>query len=213
MKWWKNFIEGQASNRNSAIALSKQMDIALGIAVLAAEVLRNGNTLGDEQESAALSFFKTHFPEIQHQRIISSIRSYFTVGTRPMLKMSCKHLLSEIDISTVPQILRFLMQLAACDDFIHAREMRCIQRIATYLTIDDETFESIALEFTSINNPYAVIGVKPDASFAEVKKAYRLKVLQHHPDKRSANISEEEAAKQFRLIQHAYERIVSGYAY
>jgi molecular chaperone DnaJ len=45
---------------------------------------------------------------------------------------------------------------------------------------------------------YAILGVRPDASSEEVKKAYRRKARDHHPD---AGGDEEE----FKQVQHAYQ--------
>lgn len=47
-------------------------------------------------------------------------------------------------------------------------------------------------------NPYEALGIQPDASEAEVKKAYRRLAMQHHPDKGGDS-------EQFKKIQGAYD--------
>lgn len=56
---------------------------------------------------------------------------------------------------------------------------------------------------TSVNNYqcYQVLGVKNDASFKEIKSAYRQLVLQFHPDK---NMSEADG-KKFKMVTEAYQ--------
>lgn len=49
---------------------------------------------------------------------------------------------------------------------------------------------------------YAILGVNKDASEAEIKKAYRKKAQEFHPDK---NPGSKEAEKQFKSVQEAYE--------
>ncbi|EKM78660.1 hypothetical protein AGABI1DRAFT_75045 [Agaricus bisporus var. burnettii JB137-S8] len=49
---------------------------------------------------------------------------------------------------------------------------------------------------------YELLGIAPDASEAEIKKAYRRKAMEHHPDK---NINDPEAAVKFQEIGAAYE--------
>lgn len=49
---------------------------------------------------------------------------------------------------------------------------------------------------------YEVLGVPRDASEADIKKAYRVQALTSHPDKNPGR--EEEAAEDFKVVQHAY---------
>ncbi len=54
----------------------------------------------------------------------------------------------------------------------------------------------------------AVLGLKPPATFAEVKKARNKEIKSFHPDKFSSDKVKEEAAKQIlQLINGAYERL------
>ena len=50
---------------------------------------------------------------------------------------------------------------------------------------------------------YAVLGVASDTSLEEVKRAYRKKALQLHPDRNTAA----DAADRFRDVQEAYETL------
>ncbi|KAF3932478.1 hypothetical protein ABW19_dt0206659 [Dactylella cylindrospora] len=49
---------------------------------------------------------------------------------------------------------------------------------------------------------YDILGVAPTATEAELKKAYRIGALKHHPDK---NQHSPDAAEKFKEISHAYE--------
>lgn len=64
---------------------------------------------------------------------------------------------------------------------------------------------------TQVNQAYDVLGLKPDASDAEVKKAYRRQMSQNHPDKLAAKgmpeSMREMAEEKTREIGAAYERI------
>ena len=55
-----------------------------------------------------------------------------------------------------------------------------------------------------INDPYKVLGVSPDASDEEIKKAYRKLAMQYHPDR---NPGDEAAAKKMQQINEAYDQI------
>lgn len=55
-----------------------------------------------------------------------------------------------------------------------------------------------------MDDPYKVLGVSPDASDEEIKKAYRRLAKQYHPDR---NPGDQEAAKKMQQINDAYDRI------
>jgi len=55
-----------------------------------------------------------------------------------------------------------------------------------------------------IDDPYKILGVSPDASDEEIKRAYRRLAKQYHPDR---NPGDEEAARKMQEVNAAYEQI------
>ena len=55
-----------------------------------------------------------------------------------------------------------------------------------------------------IEDPYKVLGVSPDASDEEIKRAYRALAKKYHPDR---NPGDEEAARKMQQVNAAYEQI------
>lgn len=55
-----------------------------------------------------------------------------------------------------------------------------------------------------MNDPYEILGVARDADDEEIKKAYRRKALEHHPDR---NGGSPEAAERFKAVMGAYEAL------
>jgi DnaJ-domain-containing protein 1 len=66
--------------------------------------------------------------------------------------------------------------------------------------VDYDLGVGVAILGGSKNKDYEILGIKPDATEAEIKKAYREKVKENHPDRGG------DPAK-FESIQKAYERI------
>ena len=55
-----------------------------------------------------------------------------------------------------------------------------------------------------IQDPYKVLGVRPDASDEEIKRAYRELAKKYHPDR---NPGDAEAARRMQEINAAYDQI------
>ena len=59
-----------------------------------------------------------------------------------------------------------------------------------------------------MRNPYDVLGVSPDATEEEIKKAYRALSRKYHPDANVNNPNREQAEEKFKEIQQAYQQIM-----
>lgn len=57
-------------------------------------------------------------------------------------------------------------------------------------------------------NPYKVLGVSPDATDDEVKKAYRTLSRRYHPDANINNPNKDAAEEKFKEVQEAYKAIM-----
>ena len=108
------------------------------------------------------------------------------------------------------QLLHFLFGIAKSDQHIVQAELEQIKKIAGYLYINAQDFESIkAMFFDASANAYKILEIPESASNTEVKKAYRKMVKKYHPDK-IQGLGEAHlkgANEKFQSIQSAYETI------
>src|SRR3989339_854147 len=93
---------------------------------------------------------------------------------------------------------------------VHKNEKIAIEQIADYLGINEQDLEMLRAEFLKTDDKYyKILGLKPGASIADVKKAYRKLALQYHPD-RVAHLGKEYsdvAEEKFKLINEAHEKV------
>ena len=138
--------------------------------------------------------------------------------------------------ATVLQMfLEIQIQAAYADDEVSAAEMALLQQACAHLGISNLRFEVIHQRIKAerafaqgqyqqrgggsaaqtgrdqLREAYSVLGVEPDASDQEVKRAYRRLMSQHHPDKLVAKGLPEEmmkiAKEKTQEIQAAYETV------
>ncbi len=110
-----------------------------------------------------------------------------------------------------------LVRVAAADGTISSAEMNHINSAARIFNIPKSLLDTIMRQYsgsTAASAPsksYSVLGLTPEATDADVKKAYRKMSIEFHPDTVASKGLPEEftrfATEKFRSIQEAYESI------
>lgn len=121
--------------------------------------------------------------------------------------------------------LEILIATALADGSIHASERAILQQTAQSIGFSVQQFQQILQRMqagqhmqgqkpdsvTALNDAFKLLGIEKTASEAELKKAYRRLMNQHHPDKLVAKGLPEEmmamANKKTMEIKEAYELI------
>ncbi|MDY6951080.1 MAG: TerB family tellurite resistance protein [Thermodesulfobacteriota bacterium] len=108
--------------------------------------------------------------------------------------------------------LDLLFRIAAADKTLHPDEEGALKRVKTIFHINDGQFNNMrATYFGDVDRSYKVLNCTAESSDQEIKANYKKLVKDFHPDtivsKGLPEAFTDFAAKRFREIQDAYERI------
>ncbi|GAB1308176.1 co-chaperone DjlA [Urechidicola sp. KH5] len=197
----REFQEGARSTQSG--------DFEISLLILSAVVIKADGKI-DQRE---LKYVRSHFVQMygyeraQHAfKLFNGIIKNNKISTRQV----CIQIRQHMTHATRLQLIHFLFGIAKADGHVNKDEVEMIHKIANYLFINQNDFESIkAMFYDGIGNAYKILEIEKTASDADVKKAYRRMVKKHHPDKLQ-HLGEEHvkgAEDKFRQIQKAYESI------
>ena len=131
-------------------------------------------------------------------------------GFRRTVQQCCGEMAMGQNYGQRLQLLNFLVMVAKADGSVPQSEINALRDVAQWLRLQAREVDSMLnLGGDSLEEAYKVLGVSPDATDAEVKKAYRRLALQHHPDKVAA-LGEDirrAAEKKFQEINAAKDKI------
>lgn len=129
----------------------------------------------------------------------------------------------------VGMFLEIQFEAALAHGGMHPDERRLLWRIAQGLGIGEADFANIERMLSadghqvpastggpSLEEAYATLGISPDATEGEAKRAYRRMMSRHHPDKLAAKGLPEEmmraATERTQQIKAAWERVKASHA-
>lgn len=126
------------------------------------------------------------------------------------VRQCCQQIAMNMPYAERLQLLSFLAAISKADGRVTSDEIKAVRACALWMQISEADLESVLnLGGGSLEEAYKVLGVSPDATDDEVRKAYRKLALQHHPD-RVATLGEDirrAAEQKLQKINEAKERI------
>ena len=195
-------------NRNSFL---------LTMLVLSAYIIRaDGRVMHSEMELVR-NFLRDNFGEqakLQGNDILLKIleeeKRQGREGFRRTIRQACFEASQHLDHGGRLQLMNFLVMIAQADGSVDQTEIEALKEVAGWMQVPESEVESMLhLGGKTTDDDYKVLGVSPQATDEELKKAYRKLALEHHPD-RVAKLGDDvrrAAEKKFQEINSAKERI------
>lgn len=108
------------------------------------------------------------------------------------------------------QLVAFLCEIAKADGHVATEEREALRQICLHMGLDAGTAEQMmGLGGSTLEEAYRVLGIAPEATDDEVRRAYKRMALENHPD-RVASLGDDvrrAAEKKFKEINEAKERV------
>tara|TARA_B100000809_G_scaffold265361_1_gene323962 strand:+ start:1421 stop:2179 length:759 start_codon:yes stop_codon:yes gene_type:complete len=183
-------------------------DFEMSLLVLASIVIKSDGKV-DQRE---LNFVRSQFVGMYGKERANSAFKLFKgiINKEISARQVCFQIREHMPHASRLQLLHFLFGIAKSDEFVSSSEVEEIRKIAGYLYINQNDFESIkAMFYEDSDTAYKILEIDKSASNDEVKTAYRKMVKKYHPDKLQG-LGEEHlkgANEKFQSIQAAYEKI------
>lgn len=189
----------------------------LSMLVLSAYIVKaDGKVMHSEMELVR-GMLRQNFGEQAAQEGDQIMRQLFaeqdrmgTYAYQQNIRQACQQIAMHVDYSGRLQLLNFLVMIAQADGRVDQVEVNALKEVAQWMQMSPQEVDAMLhLQGDSLEDAYKVLGVSPDASDAELKKAYRKLALEHHPD-RVAKLGDDvrrAAEKKFQEINAAKDRI------
>ncbi len=189
-------------------------DFHTGLLALSAAVMQSDGITTRPELDYVKAFFIRQFGVEKTKEYLLELRDM--LKQRVPYERICMPLRQNMAYEGRLQLLHYLFGIAMADNKLTDEERDVLGRIALLLGISPVDLRSIAAMFdkgTGINSnvSYEILGINPDATDEEVKKAYRRMALESHPDK-VTHLGEDirkAAEEKFKKIQQAYEDVKS----
>ncbi len=204
--WDERFTSSYSGTQ--AYQRTSQGDFAASLLVLTAAVMRADGKVMRSELDYVKDFYTRQFGAAKTKQQMSALKDLLkdTINVREI----SHQIRYQMQYHSRLQLLHYLFGIAAADGRISNDEVNEIHRISSYLGIGQPDFASIKAMFVKeTGSDFKILEITPDASDAEVKKAYRKMAMKFHPDK-VAHLGQDvkkQAEEKFRSVQEAYENI------
>lgn len=185
--------------------------------VLSAHVIQADGKIMHSEMEIVRRFLRSNFDEATSQRAEKILKELFEqrkVQTashwQQQIFACCAQIRQVMSEEHRLQLMAFLAEIAKADGKVDEPEINALRELASALLLSQQVVDQLlALGGDKLEDAYKVLGISPDASDEEVKKAYKKLALQYHPDRVATLGDDVKAAanKKFQEINQAKDMV------
>ena len=213
---------GDSSNRlfssdSGHTAEGNRNSFLMSMLVLASYIIKADGRIMHSEMELVRQWLRANFGDVAAQQGDQILRRLFEASKQQggaqyqqNIKDACLQISMNMEYSERLQLLGFLVMIAQADGYVDATEIQALKEVATWMQVPTSEIDTMLnLGHDDVESAYKVLGVSPDATDDELRRAYRRLALEHHPDRVAALGEDVRAAaeKKFQEINAAKDII------
>lgn len=189
----------------------------LSFLVLSGYIIKADGKVLDSEMECVRQFLSRNFGESAKTQGEEILRRLFAeqdkqgpVKYKQTVARCCGQMSQYMNYSERLQLLNFLVGISQADGHVDPSEIEALKECALWMGLSSADVDSMLnLKGETLEEAYKVLGVSPDATDDEVKKAYRKLALDNHPDRVAAlgDDVRKAAEKKFQEINAAKDKV------
>lgn len=186
----------------------RSRDISMPILVLSAAVMKADGRVVHAELDFMKAFCINQFGEMRARERLLRLREI--LKREIPVHDACFQIKSTISYSARLDLLQVLFRLAEADQRVSKAEAAMLESIGRLLGIAQAEYKRIAQVFVpETGDAYQLLGLDSSASDEELKKAYRRKAMELHPDRyaQQGEAAQKAANAKFQELNAAWEAI------
>lgn len=210
-------VPNPLSNDSEHIQERSRNNFLFSLMVLSAHMIQaDGKIMHSEMEYMRRFLRHTFGAEAESQgnnillRLFEYRKQQGETAWKEQIITACHELRAIMPVTERTQMATFLAEIAKADGSISRTEVEALRELITHLGLNPALTEQLlSLGGTTLEDAYQVLGLTPEATDEEVRRAYRKLVVENHPDK-VAHLGEDvkqAATKKLQQITEAKELI------
>jgi DnaJ like chaperone protein len=204
----------QRMSSGAPAAPEKSLAFTIGMIALGAKMAKADGVVMDVEIAAFKRVFHVPDDELPAVARVFNLAKQDVAGFDAYARQVAR--LFEAKSPVLVDVLDGLFHIACADSHLHPAEIGFLGEVAAIFGFSKVEFEAIAARYEAApaeQNPWRVLGLRPDAPLAAVKQRYRHLVRENHPDRHiAAGVPKEMvmlATERLKAINLAYEQIAA----